>query len=160
MRMKTIDVELTGTGRGLLMHNIEGADLDQTTRKTLKTYDPKEEAEKSVYRIPGKKELCVPDRCIFGMLSTAASYFKIKGRSVKPIIGGAVRVEPEFPGLGVTDYEIDRRSVVIQRNRVMRSRPRLSKWKLKFKLLYNDEYIPEPNFLKNILEEAGVKVGL
>ena len=158
MKMKSVKVELTGE-TPLLMHNIEGADLDQKTRKSLKTYDSKEEAEQAAYRTKDG-ELCVPSRCVYGMLRVASGYFKTKGRSMKPVIAGSVRIEPENISLGVKKYEIDRQSVVVQRNRVLRSRPKIAEWKLKFDLLYNKDYIADPDIIKQILEEAGVKVGL
>ena len=159
--MKTIDVELTGE-TPLLMHNIAGADLGNKTRKSLKTYDHNEEAEKSAYYMKenGKKTLCVPARCLYGCIRTASGYFKVKGRSMKPVIAGSVRIEPENISLETNKYEVDIQSVVIQRSRILRARPKLKTWKLKFKLIYNEEYIGDPNILKSILEEAGVKVGL
>lgn len=159
--MKEILVELTGQ-TPLLMNNIMGANLGDSTRKTTKKYDSKEDAERSAYWMEekGKKMLCVPARCITACIRGSASYFKTKGRNLKPIIAGAVRVEPENVSLGTDKYEIDIQSVVIQRARVLRSRARLSQWKLKFKLIYNEDYISDAEVLHKILEEGGVKVGL
>lgn len=159
--MQEVDVEITGNSP-LLMHNIEGADLENKTRKSLKTYDDKEEAEKSAYYMKeGKKRmLCVPSRCVSGCIRMASGYFKVKGRSMKPVIAGAVRVEPELISLGTDKYVIDKQSVVVKNSRIMRCRPKIMPWKLSFKLVYNDDYIADPNILRNILEEAGVKVGL
>lgn len=159
--MKVINVEITGL-RPLLMHNIAGAELEKTARKSMKSYSREEDAEKAAYwKSDGKKkELCVPSRCLYGCIRIASGYFKDKGRSVKPIISGAVRIEPDEMGLGTNKYEIDTQSVVIQRARVLRSRPRIFPWKLKFRMIYNEEYIAKPDLLQQILQEAGVKVGL
>lgn len=161
MKMKSVEVEITGE-TPLLMHNIAGADLENKSRKTLKTYNDKEEAEKSAYWMKeGKKKvLCVPSRCLYGCLRTASGYFKVRGRSMRPVIAGSVRIEPENISLGTDKYEMDKQSVVVQRARIMRVRPKLENWKLLFKLVYNQDYITDPEILKNILEEAGVKVGL
>lgn len=159
--MKEVKVELTGI-TPLLMHNIAGADLEGKSRKATKVYKDDEEAEKSAYWMKdGKKRvLCVPSRCVYACIRTASGYFKTKGRSMKPIIAGSVRIEPENISLGTDKYEIDKQSVVVQRARILRVRPKLSNWKLNFKIIYNEEYIPDPDVIKKILEEGGVKVGL
>lgn len=160
--MKKIEVELEGTSP-LLMHNIQGADLQGGSKRKLATYDDKVEAEKSAYRMTsgnGDKTLCVPCRCLYGCILKSASYFKVKNRSVKPVIAGALRIEPEEVSLGTDKYEIDIQSVVIQGARILRARPKLRDWKLKFNIIYNEDYITDPKMIKEILDDAGVKVGL
>ncbi len=159
--MKEVNVEITGL-TPLLMHNIAGADLEGKSRKATKTYKDEDEAEKSAYWMTeGKKRmLCVPSRCLYACIRTASSYFKVKGRSMKPIIAGSVRIEPENISLGTDKYEIDKQSVVVQRARILRVRPKLPNWKLRFKIIYNEEYISDPDIIRKILEEGGVKVGL
>jgi hypothetical protein len=140
-----------------------GANLGQDgMRRAMKSYNPAEEAEKSAYFFQDgmKRMLCVPSRCLYACIRNSASYFKTKGRNLKPIIAGAVRVEPENISLGTDKYEIDTQSVVIQKARVLKSRAKLPNWKLNFKLIFNEDYIADADILRKILEEAGVKVGL
>jgi hypothetical protein len=160
--MKIIIVELEGL-TPLLMNNIEHAGIgSQDTRIQTKKYDTKEEAEKSAYFMMdgNKKVLCVPARCLYGCLRIASSFFKAKGKSMKALVAGSVRLEPLNFSLGTDKYEIDLQSVVVNRARIMRSRARLDKWKFKFKLIYDDNYIANPEILRDILVETGVKVGL
>lgn len=160
--MKKIEIELKGTSP-LLMHNIEGADLTGGSKRKLATYDNKIEAEKSAYWMKngnGDKTLCVPCRCLYGCILKSASYFKVKNRSVKPVIAGSLRIEPEEVSLGTNKYEIDIQSVVIQGARILRARPKLKDWKLNFDIIYNEDYIADPKMIKEILDDAGVKVGL
>ncbi|GAG79448.1 unnamed protein product, partial [marine sediment metagenome] len=49
--------------------------------------------------------------------------------------------------------------VVIQKNRILRARPRLDTWKLNFDIIYHKEYV-EPTVLEKIVNEGGFKVGL
>ncbi|MFQ6057150.1 MAG: hypothetical protein ACE5J3_14360, partial [Methanosarcinales archaeon] len=98
-------------------------------------------------------------RCIYGMILKSASYFKVKGRALTPIIAGAISIEPEEIGLGTKKYDIDVRSVVIQRQRILRARPRLNKWKLKFKIIYDETYISS-DILRDVIKDGGIKVGL
>lgn len=156
--MKNIEITIEGDSP-LLMNNIEGADLSAKSRKALVNYDTDEEAKKSAYWMPDKKGLCVPARCVYGCLLASASYFKVRGRSVAPILAGSIKIMPEFIPLGTDKYETDIRSVVIQKARVMKARARLDKWKLTFTIAYNEDYV-DPKVLKDIITEAGVKVGL
>lgn len=156
-----INVEIEGVS-SLLMHNIAGADLEKTAKRKIKTYDPKEECEKAAYWMnngDGKRELCVPARCIYAMLLNAAKPFRMGKSSVASLIAGAIRVEPIDVSLGTDKYEIDIQSVVIQNNRIRRARPRLDAWKLNFDLIYHKDYV-EPTVLEKIVTEGGFKVGL
>jgi len=156
-----INVEIEGVSP-LLMHNIANADLEKTAKRKIKNYDPKEQCEKAGYWMNngnGKRELCVPARCIYAMLLNSAKPFRMGKSSVASLIAGAIRVEPINVSLGTDKYEIDIQSVVIQKNRILRARPRLDAWKLNFDIIYHKEYV-EPTVLKKIVNEGGFKVGL
>jgi hypothetical protein len=166
--MKKIKVVLSGL-TPLLMHNVESMMSSQADegRASMKKYDPIEEARKSAYttEIKGKTVLCVPNRCVYGMILRSASYFKVKGRNVQSTIAGAIDVTPENIPLTlgskfITDYVIDKRSVVVQKARIIRCRPRIDKWELGFELVYNEDYIADDKLLKKIIIDGGIKVGL
>ena len=158
--MKEVEVEITGT-TPLLMNSPKGM-IENMTKKTVNkntNYDPQEQAEKVSYR---KKdgELYVPAEAVKGCLVGAASYKKFGRYTAKPIISGGVMIVPNQIGLGTKDYEVDLRTVVIQRSRVVKARPTLEKWKLKFTLMYDETLIADGEMIKPILEEAGKRVGL
>ncbi len=160
MEFGTIEIELKGL-TPLLMNNIEGADLESKSRLKSKKYDKKEEAKKSAYlmKTKGKDELYVPSRCVYAMIINAGSFLTIGRKSASTIIGGAFRIEPEKIGLGTGKYEMDVRSVVIQRSRVLKARAMLQNWTLSFRIVYNKDYI-NPDTLKEIITQGGIKVGL
>ena len=157
--MKKIECEITGQ-TPLLMNSPKWMleEQDTTTIKTQKR-DKKEEAEKVAYR-KKNDELYIPAAAIKGCILDASSFIKFGKFSAKPIIAGNVRIEPEEIGLGVKTYDIDIRTVVIQRNRVPKARPRLEKWKVKFDIIYDEEMIPDPAVLKKVLEDGGKRVGV
>jgi len=127
-------------------------------KQAKKKYDPKEEAEKVAYRTE-KGKLYVPSTAIKGSMVNAAAYKKAGKYALRPLIAGGVRVsEPEIV-LDNQKYEIDVRTVVIQKNRVIKWRPRIDKWKLAFTLVYNDKMLT-PEHIKPCLIEAGERVGL
>ena len=158
--MKKVKVELTGV-TPLLMNSplsmIENVGIGMTTK--TKTYDLKVEAEKLAYR-KDNKELYVPGTAVKGCLINASSFKKIGKYAAKSIIAGGVFVMEDKIGLGTKEYELDKRTVVIQRARVVKARPMLEKWKISFEIQYNDNMIGDSEIIKNILIEAGQRVGL
>ena len=159
--MKTINVEIEGT-TPLLMnkYNVESELARQKGKRVTKTYDPKEESFKSAYWSADKKNLIIPGEIIYACLLNASSFHKIGRRSAKSILAGSIRVEPGEISLGTKDFIIDTRPVVIQRARVLKSRARLDKWKASFKIVYNENLIGDPEIIRVVLEEAGLRIGL
>lgn len=162
--MKKIKIELEGL-TPLLMNNPQALmdkalNKNKTIRKTTDNYDYEKDCEKLAYRMKSG-ELYIPSTAIMGSLIGAASWKKIGKYAVKPILAAAVRVDPiEQIPLGTKEYTIDMRTVVIQRARVVKARPRLDKWTAKFNIIYNEILIPEVEVIKETLKEAGERVGI
>jgi len=162
--MKTIEVELIGE-TPLLMHRCANMEESAAKKNPAKNYDAKEEAEKVAYR-NSKGNLIIPSRCIKGCLLGASSWFKFGKKSAKPLLAGCVRINPvdvellDLKDKTIKDYIIDKRPVVVQRNRIIRYRPRLDEWKLKFEIIYNEQLIADTDLIQTILEESGQRVGL
>jgi len=162
--MKTINVEIEGV-TPLLMHSAEAMLKKDVKKNPTKQYDEKIEAEKVAYRNK-KKELIVPSRCLKACFINGASWRKFGNKSAKPIVAGCTRIEPveililDNKNKSIKKYDIDLRTVVVQKARIVRSRPRLDYWKLKFSIIYNDDIIKDVRVLKLILEEAGQRIGL
>jgi len=163
--MKKIEIELKGTGEGLLMHSAGGMVVQTVKKNPAKQYDPKEDAEKVAYRNEDGN-LMIPSRCIKAAILNAASWTKFGKKSAKPIIAGCTRISPseieliDHKNKPIKDYKIDLRPVVVQRARIMRARPLIKEWKLRFDIIYNDVLVSDTEIIRNILEEAGQRVGL
>ena len=160
--MKEIKITIEGT-TPLLMnkYNIENELARQKGKRITKTYDPKIEADKSAYWSSGsKKVLIIPSNVMYASILNASSFHKIGRRSAKSILAGSIRVEPMEISLNTKSYVIDTRPVVIQRARVLKSRARLDKWKASFIIIYSEKLIADPQIIKTVLEEAGMRVGL
>lgn len=159
--MKKVEVEITGIAP-LLQHRFAMEDNGVNASKSKKkVYDPKEEADKCLYK-NSKGEIYQPAEHIFQSMVRAAVDFKFeKKRTYKDVIISGILVEPEeIPLLFEGQYEIDARGAVIQRARVVRWRPRFNKWKLKFSInILDDNNIAIPT-LKEILERAGTTKGI
>lgn len=157
--MKHVKVAIEG--ETALLMNSPKAMLEPKKEMTTKTerYDHEKEAEKVAYRMKNNN-LYIPSTAIKGCLVNACSFKKIGKYSAKAIIAGGVRVVPEEIDLKTKTYEIDLRTVVIQKARVVKARPKLNKWKAEFDLMYNEKMIGDPKVIKLILEDAGQRVGL
>jgi len=137
---------------------------DEGSKNRLKKYDHKIEAEKVAYRTD-KGELYMPSEAVKGCLINASSWKKVGKNSLKPIMAAAVRIAPRQ--IVITDekkkiqkeYEIDLRTVVIQRARVVKARPKINKWLAAFTVIYNETMIT-PDVIEQCLKEAGERVGL
>lgn len=163
--MKEIEIEIEGTGEGLLMHSTKAMTSPTATKNPARTYDPKKDAEKASYRNK-KGELIVPSRCLKASILNSASWYKFGRKSAKQIIAGCTRIEPsevvllDKKGKALKNYEIDVRPVVIQKSRIMRARPLINEWKLRFKIIYNEKLINDTKIIYQIIEEAGQRIGL
>jgi hypothetical protein len=163
--MKRIEVKIQGVGEGLLMNSPHNMMEESESRKKTKKYIDKEEAEKVAYR-NDEKELIIPKRCVKACFLNGASFWKIKRKAAKPIIAGCTTIEEKeivltnTKGKAIMDYTIDKRSVVVQRARIIRARPLIENWNATFHIIYDDTIIDDINVLKEILEESGKRVGL
>ena len=70
-------------------------------------------------------------------------------------------VTPERCSLGVKEYTIDSRPVVIPatKGRIVRHRPRFDQWEVSFNLEYDTALLNETE-LRQVIDDAGSRVGL
>lgn len=158
--MKKIQVQIKGMSP-LLMNSAKsmidqalGAEMKVRTKEIV----PGEEAEKVAHR-NSEGKLFVPSTAIKAAMINASSFKKIGKYAAKAIVSASVYIPNPEIILDKQKYEIDARTVVIQRNRVVKFRPVFKEWKLDFEMLYNETLINE-KFIKEILIEAGQRIGL
>jgi hypothetical protein len=143
----------------LLMHRFPFEnENEETAKKRGEVYDPVADSEKALYK--NDKGCYAPSTWIEACLRDTAKDFK-KGKSTyKATVLASVFVDPEQIPLNKQTYdEIDRRPVVIQRNRIVRARPRFNSWELEFTINFDDKIL-DKKVLKQILEEAGKTKGI
>ena len=156
--MKTVSIEISGTS-ALMMHCYP---LVQIENPPLEKRSVEEQAELAAYRDPDTKLLYVPGVALQRALIGAAVYSKGKGRaSLQKAAAACLLVSPERVSLGVDEYAIDARPVVIPatKGRVVRYRPRLDTWHLGFQLDYDESLLTEVQ-VRQIVDDAGKRVGL
>ena len=129
MEGEIYNVEIEGV-RPLLMHSSAMIGAKNGGRGKAE-HDPKEEAEAYLYHNE-KGEVVVPSLNILSAMRESAKDFKVPGKGRKTYmkyIYAGVQINPlEIPLISEDGWKIDLKPVVIQRSRVIRSRPRFDKW--------------------------------
>jgi hypothetical protein len=159
--MKSIDVEITGIAP--LLHNrfpVEEHGENKSKAKK-KVYDPKEEAEKCLYK-DSNGDIYQPSEHIYQSMIKAAVSFQFEGKKTyKDAITSGIVINPEnIPLILKSEYEIDARPVVISRARVVKWRPRFNEWSVKFSIDILDDENISVSIVKDILEMAGKTKGI
>lgn len=158
--MEKVTVRIEGTSP-LLMHRFPIGDEDQKS-KTKNLKKTEDDVDSYLY-VDDQGALVQPSTHIIGALKKAGAKFQITGQgkmTYKNLMGsGAVIIDPDMIPHEYQDWEIDRRPVVVQRSRIVRSRPLLKKWALTFEAEYDDEEISKATF-KELLDYAGRRVGI
>jgi len=165
-----LNIELEGIA-SLLMHKPtqnkkEAIETEQIT-KILKR-DPfdedaiKRSVEMCLYRNKENK-ICIPSIWLERTLVKAGTSFKLGGsgkKTYKDHLNAFVTAHPELSPLSNQKFEIDTRSVIINRGRILRSRPKFEEgWKVNFQVVIQNDEITINTF-KEILEFAGKYGGL
>lgn len=120
-----------------------------------------QQAEHSAYR-DKDNELYVPGVAVQRALINAAVYTKGKGRaSAQKSAAACMMVDPDKILLGLKEYVIDSRPVVVPatKGRIVRHRPKVENWKIKFTLEWDDELLSEEK-VREIVNNMGKRVGL
>ena len=128
----------------------------------LRNQPPKDQAEWNCYRDETTGRLYIPAANLQRALIGGATYSKGKGRSnLSKSAAACLRVWPDIIDLGVTNFEIDSRSVVIRATggRVIRHRAKLNEWKATFKIDYSRDLLSEVQ-VRSIVDDTGARVGL
>lgn len=153
---KKVLVRIQGTSP-LLMNRFNAISPDD-----FKKMVAEEQVKWAEYRDPETEELYVPGIAIQRCLVNAAVYSKGKGRaSLQKQVAACVLITPEMCSLGVKNYEIDSRAVVVPatKGRILRHRPRFDMWSTEFVIEYDTALLSE-NELRKIVDDAGSRVGL
>jgi len=125
---------------------------------------PREQATRKAY-MDDKGRLYIPGPNIFACLVAAGKFHKVGKSKVttmrSSLVPAAVTIQDIVCPLGTKSFETDSRSVVVPATggRIMCHRPRLDEWKLTFTLEV-DTSIFSPEFVRQLVDDAGSKIGL
>lgn len=157
---KVVEVTIKGICP-LLQHRFPSEEQgEEKSKRKQKVFKATEEAEKSLYR-DEQGAIYEPAEHIIAALVKAGSAFRFERRTTyKQIMNAGIVIEPDCIPLNKKSYdEIDSRPVVIERKRIIRSRPKFNHWELNFKIGVLDDRISIP-VLKEVLDFAGTNIGI
>ena len=131
------------------------------TRRRGEHLPPKEEAEMRLYK-DKEGRICVPAVNIKAMLRDAGRNYRVRGRrsTFGAIIRAAIEIRPFMVPLKHDEWKVDVRPVVVQRQRILRARPRFDNWELEFEIINKDPDMIPADMVKKILIDAGKYYGL
>ncbi len=157
--MEKYKVTIEGTSP-ILFSNPIGMIPQHFGKKSVPT--PEEEAATRCYWLDGPgSELCFPSDNLKIALIQASSAYRFGKQSLAPFVAGSILLQPALLGLGTNKYFIDTRRAVVQRQGVLRSRPRLNEWKLSFEIIQDDDFPEQASSqLPLIIAEAGRRIGI
>jgi hypothetical protein len=160
--MEIIDVRIEGT-TPILSHNPAGMAM-RKPGKASQIPTPEEEALASCYWTEDKSSIGCPADNIKASMIVAAPAYKIGPKTkAAPYVAGSVSLKPDLIPFNTKEYVIDTRRAVVQRQGILRSRAKLNTWALDFEMVLDEDFLEactNPEVLKDILAEAGRRVGL
>lgn len=158
--VEVYEVEIEGT-KPLLMH----APVTIGNKPKLRRGEhltPKQEAEMYLYK-DSEGNIVIPSVNIKACIRDAGANYKVSGRrtTFKAMIKAGIDIKP-YPNVPLihNGWVVDIRPVVVQRNRILRARPRFDGWSLKFEIINKDPTIIHFDTLKKILVDAGRYYGI
>lgn len=157
--MDIIKVKIKGTAP--LLHNKFVPETGSKTKKKITYYDPQKEAEKVLYTDDAGNVVQPAIHMEAGLIKSATD-FKIPGgnrKTFKDAFKGGIFVEPKLIHHINPSWVVDEQSVVIQKARIMRARPRFDEWSLEFEIQNIDERI-STDLIKEVLENLGKYQGI
>jgi len=152
----------------LMTHNPESMGTEKGPGKGSRIPEAEVEAEAGVYRFPdgtcGLKGEAFRGSMV-GKGGSAAAW-KMKGKkTMKSLLSHIVVVEELVPllhldGKPIKDYVIDARRAIVQRQGIVRRRPRFDEWQCTFTIEYDPQIIDNPKLIVDVLADAGNRVGV
>lgn len=144
----------------LLMHKTNVGQEEAGPAPTV--YKAEDDAKKGAY-YDKKIGMYVPSNAIEACLREVGKKFRLKGKgktTLKNTILASVFVQEEKIPLKKKSWdEIDSRVARIQRNQIVRHRPRFNSWELEFTISFDETQIDEAT-MKALFDEAGKTQGI
>jgi len=164
MNIQTFTYKITGIFP-LLTHNPSSMAVASGNPQTKKIPSPEEEARAGLY-IDSDGHFCLPSIAFRSALLNGLKGKKVGRYSAISVFQAAVFNVDEFTVLRdpatdepLRDYVIDTRRAIVQRNGVLRSRPRFNKWGCYVRLDV-DLDITTPQQVEEALNVAGQIIGV
>jgi hypothetical protein len=122
------------------------------------------EAEAGVYRLPDGS-CAIRGEAFRASLLAAAGAWRMKKSTARTRLAHVVVIEDLIQlcrkdNTPITDYAIDARRAIIQRQGIIRCRPRFDEWSATFTFEYDQVLVPDPKLIVDIAADAGGRIGV
>lgn len=150
----------------LLTHNPASMQKTRASAKGSNIPEPEVEAEAGTYRLEDGTCAIMGIGFRNGLIAAAGAWKKPRGRgSMASDLAHVVVREELIPlyradGSIITDYEIDRRRAVVQKNGIVRARPKYKDWGGFFTVEYDEALVANPQILVDICNDSGNRMGI
>ena len=165
MNFVQVNFKITGLEPGMLTNNPAKMGQSSQGAKTKKIPSPEEEAEAGLYK-DAEGNYCFPTMGFRASLLNVLSNKKVGKKAANVVFSAAVFVEDEYVILRdpktwkpLKDYDIDSRRCVVQRNGVIRSRPKFPRWGCDLIFKVDTDLVSEDQAFEQ-LSEAGQVIGV
>ena len=145
--MEQVTLKIIGIGPGLLMHNPANMKSNSQGVGSKKIPKPEDEAEAAAYRLPGGQLYGPGEGFRSGIIRYACSGRRIARRSARTVVSGALFLTSDVcplldaNGEPITEYEIDSRRAVVQRQGIVRNRPHIREWQTTVDYEFDTEFV-------------------
>jgi hypothetical protein len=161
--MRQIRITLAGLS-ALLMNNPSSMISTSGGKKRVIPTPAEEAASKCYWLDDDHSSLAVPATHVHGSIIKGASRYKLDKQTLWSILVGACHIEPELITLNTTTYELDVRTVIVQRNRIFRCRPKvMCPWEIEFEFYFDPAWLPldaVQKMLPDVIKTAGNLTGI
>jgi hypothetical protein len=149
----------------LLTHNPESMGSGAGAKKGSRVPDADVEAEAGTYRL-SDGTCAIKGECFRGAILLAASAWKgprrssMAGELAHIVIAEELIPLVHYDGKPIKDYAIDARRAIVQKQGIIRHRPRFDEWACEFTIEYDPLLIRNPKLIVDILQDAGNRIGV
>lgn len=149
----------------LLTHNPDSMHVEVGPGKASRVPDAEVEAEAGCYRM-ADGAFAIKGESFRGSLLGAAGAWKTKNKSTMKARLSHVTVTNELirinnrDGEPIGSYEIDARRAMVQKNGIIRRRPKFVDWSCEFTVEYDPALITDPVIICEIFNDAGGRIGV
>jgi hypothetical protein len=148
----------------LLTHNPESMNIIKEATKGSRIPPPEIEAEAGCYRT-SDGTCALKGESFRGAELAAASAYRIKKASLRYAFAHIIVLEELVPlmrrdGTPISDYVIDKRRAIVQRQGIIRCRPRFDEWSAMFTFQYDPIIVTDSKLIVDVLQDAGGRIGV
>lgn len=149
----------------LLTHNPQSMGIDIGPTKGSRIPAPEDEAEAGCYR-KEDGSCSLKGEAFRGSTLGASSAWKAKAKkTMRSMLSHIVVVEElvtlQRPdGTPIKDYTIDKRRAIVQKQGIIRCRPRFDQWACVFHIDYDPNVVPDARMIVDVCADAGTRMGV